>query len=404
MKRNYSFLTLVLFVLFINKFLYGQSDNNAWGFMKFRDYSSSGTGKVGVRFIQTIQDVYDLDESVRWSWSFNPPAYTDSSITSNNDNPNKSANIIHIGGNNFGDVGNAFYPSAPTEEQLITSTEQAVSAWNSALSDCQSIYYLCAWSYFNDWTGSEDDIIEITFNNSPEFWNQYFSYSTLAYGNPAGYKDEVGDKTYLNLFYEGIYSDVLDRTNVNINTTQEFAQKYVLSDALATDGKVNIKRILAHEIGHTLGLEHLGLLTSPSHIKESIMYNNFIDYPTWGGGLTIYDKAFISMLYSQGATEFMEDITNTQFNQLYTNHPNPFNPSTTISYSLADNIQNPKIEIYNIKGQKVKSYRLEEKAGENSIIWHGKDENDRGVSSGVYFYRLLNEGKVEDTKKMLLIK
>ncbi len=86
------------------------------------------------------------------------------------------------------------------------------------------------------------------------------------------------------------------------------------------------------------------------------------------------------------------------------NYPNPFNPTTVISYSLGENIQNPKIEIYNVKGQKVKSFQLEDKAGENSIVWNGKDTNDKPVSSGVYFYRLINEGKTVQSRKMLLMK
>ena len=89
---------------------------------------------------------------------------------------------------------------------------------------------------------------------------------------------------------------------------------------------------------------------------------------------------------------------------LISNHPNPFNPSTTISYNLGENIQTPKIEIYNVKGQKVKSYELEEKAGENSIVWNGENENAKSVSSGIYFYRLINEGKTVQTRKMLMIK
>lgn len=90
--------------------------------------------------------------------------------------------------------------------------------------------------------------------------------------------------------------------------------------------------------------------------------------------------------------------------KLLANHPNPFNPSTTISYSLMENTQNPQIEIYNVKGQKVKGYQLEEKPGESSIVWNGKDTNDKPVSSGVYFYRLVNEGKIMQTRKMLLMK
>ena len=90
--------------------------------------------------------------------------------------------------------------------------------------------------------------------------------------------------------------------------------------------------------------------------------------------------------------------------ELHSNHPNPFNPSTIISYSLEDNIKNPQIEIYNVKGQKVKSFQLEKKTGESSIMWDGTDENDKSVSSGVYFYQLINEGKTIQNKKMLLIK
>ena len=93
-----------------------------------------------------------------------------------------------------------------------------------------------------------------------------------------------------------------------------------------------------------------------------------------------------------------------QKTSLGSNIPNPFNPSTTISYNLSENIHNPKIEIYNVKGQKVKSFQLEEKAGESSIVWNGKDENDKSVSSGVYFYQLINAGKTVQTRKMLLMK
>ncbi len=105
-------------------------------------------------------------------------------------------------------------------------------------------------------------------------------------------------------------------------------------------------------------------------------------------------------------TSYADETTIPINNTLHSNYPNPFKPSgagrspgTTISYSLAENIQNPKVEIYNVKGQKVKSFFLEDKLGENSIVWHGRDENDKTVSSGVYFYRLVNVGKTVQTRK-----
>jgi len=103
-------------------------------------------------------------------------------------------------------------------------------------------------------------------------------------------------------------------------------------------------------------------------------------------------------------TEVIETENIPFVNYLSHNHPNPFNPTTTISYSLAENSYDPKIEIYNVKGQKVKNLQLENIIGENSIVWNGKDANDKSVSSGVYFYSLINEGKTVQSRKMLMLK
>ena len=83
---------------------------------------------------------------------------------------------------------------------------------------------------------------------------------------------------------------------------------------------------------------------------------------------------------------------------LFQNCPNPFNPTTEISFSLPQAGQ-AALEIYNIMGQKVATLvdeRLE--AGQHTYQWDAS-----GNASGVYFYRLTAEG-VADTKKMLLIK
>lgn len=85
------------------------------------------------------------------------------------------------------------------------------------------------------------------------------------------------------------------------------------------------------------------------------------------------------------------------------NYPNPFNPITEISFSLP---QTGEIEltIYNIKGQKVKTlYSGTAEEGKHSMIWKGKDANDKSVSSGLYFYKLKIGNKVL-TRKMLMIK
>jgi len=85
------------------------------------------------------------------------------------------------------------------------------------------------------------------------------------------------------------------------------------------------------------------------------------------------------------------------------NYPNPFNPSTTIKFNLP-NPGNVKLSVYNIKGQLVKTL-VDDFMPKDSheIVWHGTDNNDRSVASGVYFYRLSANGRSE-TKKMLLMK
>lgn len=85
------------------------------------------------------------------------------------------------------------------------------------------------------------------------------------------------------------------------------------------------------------------------------------------------------------------------------NYPNPFNPSTTISFSLAKPAKTA-LTIYNLKGQIVKHLINGELNGGNyNIVWDGKDEKDRSVSTGVYFYRLVS-GNYQCTQKMLLMK
>ncbi len=87
---------------------------------------------------------------------------------------------------------------------------------------------------------------------------------------------------------------------------------------------------------------------------------------------------------------------------LHTNYPNPFNPSTTISFSLPKTAP-VKLVIYNIRGQKVKSLLNESlEAGNHRVVWDGRDDTNRSVGSGVYYTRLEQNGTVKVSKMMLL--
>jgi len=89
--------------------------------------------------------------------------------------------------------------------------------------------------------------------------------------------------------------------------------------------------------------------------------------------------------------------------QLYSNYPNPFNPSTKIEYFLPQK-SNVRLEIYNILGRRVNTLvDGPVDAGMNSVIWNSTDQGGNQVASGVYLYRLTVGNKVE-SKRMLLIK
>ena len=90
-------------------------------------------------------------------------------------------------------------------------------------------------------------------------------------------------------------------------------------------------------------------------------------------------------------------------NILMYNFPNPFNPTTTIAFTIPKNSQ-VYLGIYDISGKLIKTLiDAPIEAGYHTVVWDGTDDNGRSVSSGVYFYKLKSKG-YEETKKMLLLK
>ena len=89
--------------------------------------------------------------------------------------------------------------------------------------------------------------------------------------------------------------------------------------------------------------------------------------------------------------------------RLGSNYPNPFNPATTINFSIRD-AGNFNLAVYNVMGQKVRT--LIDGAipgGQHSVVWDGKDASGADVATGVYFYRLVGDN-FNSSKKMVLLK
>jgi len=83
--------------------------------------------------------------------------------------------------------------------------------------------------------------------------------------------------------------------------------------------------------------------------------------------------------------------------------PNPFNPNTNIRYSLKLGGK-VTINIYNIKGQLVKTYVNEHTLpGYYQVSWDGRDLQGKPMASGIYLYQL-KSSDYSETKKMILAK
>ena len=94
----------------------------------------------------------------------------------------------------------------------------------------------------------------------------------------------------------------------------------------------------------------------------------------------------LSSMFSDGPVSAVE--TPMRF-ALLGNHPNPFNPSTSIAFSLPAELR-VSLSIYDIRGRHLRT--LVENAvmspGEHKVVWDGRDLYNRSLPAGVYFYRL----------------
>lgn len=114
--------------------------------------------------------------------------------------------------------------------------------------------------------------------------------------------------------------------------------------------------------------------------------------------------------YISGNFSIQEIITSVQAQNeyqktfdLYSNFPNPFNPTTTIGFSLPE-AEFATLIVYDITGRKISEIMSGEMMqGVHSVVWDGADDAGNKVSSGLYFYRL-QAGEFTKTQSMTLVR
>jgi len=104
---------------------------------------------------------------------------------------------------------------------------------------------------------------------------------------------------------------------------------------------------------------------------------------------------------SVGVEEEEAELLITDF-VLYPAYPNPFNPSTTLSFSIPT-ASHAELNVYNIRGQKVKTLvRGKLEAGHHQFSWDGNNDVGEKVSSGVYIFELQAGDRIQGSKVLLL--
>lgn len=158
----------------------------------------------------------------------------------------------------------------------------------------------------------------------------------------------------------------------------------------ATLGDVYGDGELSFVLGYTQGIAMANL---------KLPVNN--DVPSWLTYRNNYHRTgFMDTSFAVSNNDNHAEIVTTA---LAGNYPNPFNPETTIAFSL-EKAGSVKLEVYNIRGQRVKTLANGNMdKGKHNIVWNGRDSNGNQVSSGLYLYRLTTEKK-EFNSKMILLK
>ncbi len=281
------------------------------------------------------------------------------------------------------------------ENPLDLEIQQKTYSWNSYP---DSNYVIMEYSIRNNGDTSLNNI----------YAGLFFDWDIVTYSNCGGYSadENLGYMYYLYGFdddsnYRGLV--VINPEGVASYRLRDnaFSEYYIWPEsdkyAALSEGLVDITNTSKVDLAQILstGPYNLGTGQSDTAVFAVVAANNL-------DGLKLAALEANDKYYAATDIQYSENDQLPDNYYLFQNHPNPFNPSTTISFSLK-NRQNVLLSVYNILGEKVVDL-IEEKlpAGFHSITWDGSDNNAQ-VASGIYFYRLSVENS-SYSRKMVLLK
>jgi len=166
------------------------------------------------------------------------------------------------------------------------------------------------------------------------------------------------------------------------------------TDNFEQSEKINIMRI---EGNGTTSEVHSYTYIDDRPIESGQTYYYWIESIDYSGNHELSDP--ISIEISEQENPEVPEINSVN---MIRNYPNPFNPSTTIEFNIAQG-KKVAVDIYNMKGEKIIRLFNGISKDKNIVVWNGNDETGKAVSSGIYFYKLITD-KESYIKKMVLLK
>ena len=267
-------------------------------------------------------------------------------------------------------------------DSILQDSWSGNGSWQFELYDAESGFHTFKWEYYKDGgVSSYQDcgwIDEITFPTS----------SVIVTPTVLEFLDQSS--------LEGLEFSIINNSNDN-----------VVINNMDEEGSGNINWVideftlsLPYTMAASEQLDFLVMVEFPIVSRGRDIISDILYIDTSEGEFEI-EILFDTNLYSS-AENGIPAIT--KFNG---NYPNPFNPTTTFSYSLA-NESKVTLTLFNIKGQKIKTLVSENQtAGIHQVIWDGTDNHDKKVSTGIYFSQWDVKDESSDytsVKKIILLK
>lgn len=225
-----------------------------------------------------------------------------------------------------------------------------------------------------------------------------FSINQLLAGYTPDEEDDEDDEE-LYVYLTSFFATISNQNYINLNWISQVENNligyYVLKNR---DIKLETAEVISPLINATNTSSTIAYLFTDTELNESGIYYYWLQYNLVDGTFGFYGP--IEVYYNVNDTPSTHNFINTGLGDIY---PNPFNQIVYIPYTLETKSE-VKIEIYNSKGERVKSMDLaNQDKGYHRIMWDGKNDKGLNCSNGIYILRMTTHNQVY-IKKMLMLK